>query len=268
MIRIHATSKALGFFVAFAVATVATLAAAAGPKPNAEDGTGPFPENPLMPIGGGPFVFGSENGESNEAPSRRIDLAPFAVTKYEISNRLYRAFVEAAGHRPSFHSAHQVLGLPDHPVVGVSWNDADAFCRHYGLRLPSPQQWERAARGPAARRFSWGNEEPTPAHANRGAGECCGPDASDGFSGTAPVGSFPLGETPEGVADLTGIFWEWVDGFFNPHDAAPAARRTEFRVLRGGAWNSDTWRLRTTYRLAFRSEFRFAANGGFRCVSS
>ncbi len=268
MIGIAITSKALRFLAALAVTTVAAGAAAAGSGPKGGLDAGPFPGNPLMPIAGGSFVFGTEDGESNEAPSRLLDLAPFAMAKYEISNRLYRVFAEAAGHRPSFYSAHQGLGLLDHPVVGVSWDDADAFCRHYGLKLPSPQQWERAARGPAARRFSWGNEEPTPAHANRGAEECCGPDASDGFSVTAPVGSFPRGETPEGVADLTGNVWEWVDGWFNPYDTAPAALRTEFRVLRGGAWNSDTWRLRTTYRLAFRNDFRFAANGGFRCVSS
>lgn len=265
MIWIPTTPKALRFLVALTLTALAATAAAAGPGAN---DTGPFPENPLMPIGGGPFVFGSDDGESNEAPARPIDLAPFAITKYEISNRLYRAFVEETGHRPSFHAVHEVLGVPDHPVVGVSWDDADTFCRHYGLRLPSPRQWERAARGPDARRFAWGNEDPTPAHVNRGADDCCGPDASDGFSSTAPVGSFPLGETPEGVADLTGNVWEWVDGWFNPYDAAPAARRTEFRVLRGGAWNSDAWRLRTTYRLAFRGDFRFAANGGFRCVSS
>lgn len=265
MIWIPTTPKALRFLVALTLTALAATAAAAGPGAN---DTGPFPENPLMPIGGGPFVFGSDDGESNEAPAQPIDLAPFSITKYEISNRLYWAFVEETGHRPSFHAVHEVLGVPDHPVVGVSWDDADTFCRHYGLRLPSPRQWERAARGPDARRFAWGNEDPTPAHVNRGADDCCGPDASDGFSSTAPVGSFPLGETPEGVADLTGNVWEWVDGWFNPYDAAPAARKTEFRVLRGGAWNSDTWRLRTTYRLAFRGDFRFAANGGFRCVSS
>lgn len=264
MIWIPTTPNALRFLAVLAVTALAAVAAAA-PEDNDKR---PFPENPLMPIGGGAFVFGSDDGEPNEAPSRRIDLAPFSMTKYEISNRLYRAFAEETGHRPSFFAAHPVLGLPDHPVVGVTWDDADAFCRRYGLKLPSPRQWERAARGPDARRFAWGNEDPAPAHANRGANECCGPDAADGYPATAPVGSFPSGETPEGVADLTGNVWEWVDGWFNPHDAAPAARKTDFRVLRGGAWNSDTWRLRTTYRLAFRGDFRFAANGGFRCVSS
>ena len=93
MNRITAPPKSRRFLVALAVTTVAAMAVAVGP--GAAD-TGPFPENPLIPIGGGPFVFGSEDGESNEAPSRRIDLAPFAMTKYEISNRLYRVFAEAA----------------------------------------------------------------------------------------------------------------------------------------------------------------------------
>jgi iron(II)-dependent oxidoreductase len=67
---------------------------------------------------------------------------------------------------------------------------------------------------------------------------------------------------------MTGNVWEWADGWYNFHDAAPAAQERKFRVLRGGAWNSDEWKMRTTYRMAYKGDFRFAANGGFRCVAS
>ncbi|MFQ6018707.1 MAG: formylglycine-generating enzyme family protein [Kiloniellaceae bacterium] len=233
------------------------LAAAAGSRA----------DNPLIDIAGGRFVFGSDDGEDNERPRQYREIAPFRITKFEITNRQYKAFVAAANHRPSFYGGHPVLGLPDHPVVGVSWADADAFCRFHGMTLPTEQQWERAARGAEGRRYAWGDQPPAPERVNRGAAQCCGPDEADGYPLTAPVGRYPSGMTPEGVADMTGNVWEWVEAWYNPYDAAPAARAERFRVLRGGAWNSDAWRLRTTYRLAYDGDYRFAANGGFRCVA-
>jgi iron(II)-dependent oxidoreductase len=229
--------------------------------------TGPFEGNPLVGIPAGEFVFGADDGEGNEAPRRIDTMAAFRINRFEVTNRLYRVFVEASGHRPSFFDGHRVFGRPDHPVVGVSWHDADAFCRHYGLKLPSERQWERAARGVSGHPFAWGAAPPTPDRVNRGGPICCGPDSRDGYPATAPVGSFPSGTTEEGLFDMTGNVWEWVDGWYNAHDAAPAAQERKFRVLRGGAWNSGEWKLRTTYRMAYRGDFRFAANGGFRCVS-
>ena len=222
--------------------------------------------NPLVEIAGGRFVFGSNEGEENEAPERRIDLPTFHITKYEITNHLYEAFVAATGHRPAFYHNHPLFGLPDHPAVGLSWDDANDFCRHHGMKLPTEEQWERAARGPESRAYPWGQEPPSVARANRGAGICCEADSRDGYAGTAPVGSFPEGQTPEGVMDMAGNAWELVDGWYGPYGSDPAAREKEFRVLRGGAFNSDDWRLRPTYRLAYDGDFRFSANGGFRCV--
>ncbi len=223
---------------------------------------------PMVDIPGGSFIFGSDSGETKEGPARSIDLPSFKIMKYEVTNRQYNPYVDATGRQPSFYSSHPELGRDDHPVVGVSWGDADGFCRHFGLRLPTEEQWERAARGTDGRRFAWGNDDPTARRANRGGADCCMPDAADGYPATAPVGSFGEGDTPEGVSDMTGNVWEWVDGWFNSYGARPAARKKEFRVARGGAWNSDDWKLRTTYRLAYESDFRFAANAGFRCVTS
>jgi iron(II)-dependent oxidoreductase len=236
---------------------------AATPAPAAE----PIAGNPLIAIDGGAFVFGNDRGEDNEKPQQRLEIPTFRITKFEITNRQYGHFVDTAGHRPGFYAGHPVFGLPDHPVVGVSWADADAFCRFHGLALPTERQWERAARGRDGRLYAWGEAPPGPERANRGAAECCAPDGADGFGASAPAGSFPQGATPEGVADLTGNVWEWVDGWYNPYDVGPAAREEVYRVLRGGAWNSDAWKLRTTHRMAYKGDYRFAANGGFRCVA-
>ena len=91
-------------------------------------------------------------------------------------------------------------------------------------------------------------------------------DARDGHLGSAPVGSYPAGRSVEGVMDMAGNVWELVDGWYGPHDVAPAARKRDFRVWRGGAYNSHPWKLRATYRLAYDGDFRFSASGGFRCV--
>ena len=245
---------------------MAVLAVFSALVPSPPTAAAPLEGNPLIEISAGAFAFGSEDGEENEAPRRTLTLSAFRINKFEITNRLYNAFVEASGHRPAFFRDHPVLGRPDHPVVGVSWDDADAFCRYQGMKLPTERQWERAARSASGRRFAWGDAPPTRDRVSRGTAVCCGPDDRDGFLTTAPVGSFPAGNTEEDLADMTGNVWEWVDGWYGSYDMIGAVHEMEYRVLRGGAWNSDEWKLRTTYRMAYRSEFRFAANGGFRCA--
>jgi gamma-glutamyl hercynylcysteine S-oxide synthase len=228
-----------------------------------------IPDNPLIVIAAGPFVFGSDSGGNNERPSRKIYGAAFAINRTEISNVQYQRFVDATGHRSAFYAEHPGFGLGNHPVVGVSWDDAVAFCAYYGLELPSEQQYERAARGTTGASFPWGNAPVGDTHANHGADICCGGDDSDGYLMTAPVDGFPAGASAEGVLNLVGNVWEWTRDFYAPYVGDPSPDIVgKYRVLRGGAWNSDPTHLTTTYRLAFDPQFRFAANGGFRCVRS
>ncbi|MDK1387764.1 SUMF1/EgtB/PvdO family nonheme iron enzyme, partial [Sinorhizobium sp. 8-89] len=124
-------------------------------SPAAAADRGPINGNPLIEIPAGPFVFGRDDGPENERPRRVIEGMAFSINRTEITNRQYRRFVEATGHRSAFYANHPVLGLDDRPVVGVSWEDAVAFCRHYGLSLPSEQQYERAARGTKGAPFPW-----------------------------------------------------------------------------------------------------------------
>nr|WP_244520119.1 SUMF1/EgtB/PvdO family nonheme iron enzyme [Sinorhizobium glycinis] len=220
-----------------------------------------------MEIPAGPFVFGRDDGPENERPRRVLEGRAFAINRTEITNRQYGAFVAATGHRRAFYADHPLLGLADRPVVGVSWGDADAFCRHYGLALPSEQQYERAARGTEGNAFPWGTRSRGEARANIGAAVCCTGDDRDGYPMTAPAGSFNAGASLEGVLNLVGNVWEWTRDVYAPYIGASVAGGRH-RVLRGGAWNSDARHLTTTYRLAYDPDFRFAANGGFRCVRS
>ncbi|MCW0000777.1 formylglycine-generating enzyme family protein [Pararhizobium sp. YC-54] len=229
----------------------------------------PIVDNPLIEIPAGAFVFGRDDGPENERPARVLEGRPFAINRTEISNRQYGRFINATGHRPAFYANHPLLGLDERPVVGVSWGDADAFCRHYGLVLPSEQQYERAARGTKGAVFPWGEARPDETRANSGADACCSGDARDGYPMTAPVVSFADGASSEGVLNLAGNVWEWTRDLYAPYEGGHAAVSAgPYRVLRGGAWNSDRNHLTTTYRLAYDPEFRFSANGGFRCVRS
>jgi len=229
----------------------------------------PIPGNPLIEIAAGPFVFGSDTGNDNERPRRIVEGGAFAMNRTEISNAEYRHFVEATGHRPAFYGEHPLLGRDDYPVVGVSWDDAAAFCAHYGLGLPSEQEYERAARGTRGAAFPWGDAPIDPTRANGGSDICCGGSDRDGYVFTAPIDAFPAGASQEKILNLVGNVWEWTRDLYAPYEGDASADIVgRYRVLRGGAWNSDARRLSTTYRLAYDPAFRFAANGGFRCVRS
>ena len=147
----------------------------------------------------------------------------------------------------------------------MSWKDASDFCKFYTANLPTEAQYERATRGFNGNLYSWGNDEPNPKLVNMGSKECCNPDIKDGYEATSPVGSFPLGKNEEGVMDLTGNVWEWMDGWYYSYKNNNDQEKL-FRVLRGGSWKNNAWKLRSTYRMAYNGDFRFAANGGFRCV--
>ena len=147
----------------------------------------PIPDNPLITIPGGRFIYGNDQGAENERPQRALELGAFAINQTEITNGQYQRFVQSTGHRSSYYGGHPMLGIDGRPVVGVSFDDADAFCSHYGLRLPSEAEYERAARGTDGARFPWGDAPVDGNRANHGSDICCGGDDSDGYAMTAPA---------------------------------------------------------------------------------
>ncbi len=157
--------------------------------------------------------------------------------------------------------------LDDLPVTGVSWQDADAYCRAVGRRLPTEVEWEKAARGPDGLEFPWGNEW-SDQKANVGAD----PEREPG---PMPVGSFPAGRSPYGVDDMAGNVMEWVADWYDAYpgsDYRSEAFGRRYKVARGGGWGGiGHYVLSHFYRAAYRFNLRPGSRFndlGFRCALS
>ncbi len=221
----------------------------------------------LVTIPAGTAKLGDQEGDENEI-LRTIQIPTFRLMRREVTNRQFAQFVRASGYRTTVEETGQgyvwgirwqlaegadwrrpqgqqsnLSGLADHPVVQVSAIDAEAYCRYYGLRLPSEEEWEYAARGPQGFRYPWGDTltpESLAELSNAGTYACCAASSADGFARSAPVGTFPHGRSPFGIDDMAGNVWEWTS---SPFPDAP-----DDRVIRGGGWGNNPYCLRTAYR--------------------
>lgn len=210
----------------------------------------------------GEFMMGSEDGGEDERPVHRVQITTgFWLGKCEVTNAQYQAFCAATGRE--FPSGSDQGA--DHPVVYVSWEDAQAYCKHYGLRLPTEAEWEYAARGRKGTKYPWGNEWDK--------SRCCNGENPGPGGRTCPVGSFPAGASWCGALDLTGNVWEWCGDWYSnryygesPAEDPQGPTAGDYRVLRGGSWhNSNGGTLRCAYRLSLHPPLRFNdLGGGFR----
>ncbi len=208
----------------------------------------------------GETIAGSNNGDVCERPPHVVYVKAFYIGKYEVTNKEYHEFVEAAGFRPPPHWENGKIpeGLENHPVTWVSYSDAESYCNWRGGRLPTEAEWERAARGSIPRVYPWGDHFKA-SYANTW---------ESGRGSTAPVGSYPLGSSPFDVEDMAGNVFEWVSDFFEPYPGAQVHLEDydkHLRIMRGGSWNFNAYYARTTHRFS-RSGGERGRDYGFRLV--
>jgi formylglycine-generating enzyme required for sulfatase activity len=245
----------------------------------------------MVEIPARPFLMGSDRkvdkqarDSDNEEPQHKVDLPVYAIGKYPVTVAQFRRFVDAGGYdEPAYWTEagweyRQKGGwteprfwqdprwtVPNHPVVGVSWYEAVAYCNWLKAMtgddycLPSEAMWEKAARGADGRIYPWGNEW-KPANLNA---------FETGIGQMSAVGMFPNGHSLAGIFDLSGNVWEWTSSRFGsyPYDVADGRddpEGDEWRVLRGGSFNYDAARARAASRGSNVPGSRH--NFGFRVV--
>ena len=213
--------------VASDVAAAARGAAAATAKKAAPAG--------MTLIPAGEFTMGSNDWWPKSQPEYKTFVKGFYIDTYEVTNKRYKKFVDATGRPAPRHWAGGQVpeDKTDHPVVYVSWYDANDFCKWEGKRLPTEIEWEKTVRGKDGRTFPWGNKFDKDK----------GNTPQYGYGDTMPVGSFKDGKSPYGVYDLAGNAFEWVEDWFKPYpgNTHPDENYGEkYKVLKGGSWYDCT----------------------------
>lgn len=264
--------------------TPSTLVPSSSALPTAPPGRAVLPTEvigddgaPMALVAGGAFVLGPWDDVAGARKPRRSSLPSFYIDRCEVTNRMYDRFCREAHHRERlrFTNRSSAFDLPDHPVVGVDFTDALAYARWAKKRLPSEDEWEKAARGTQGAPYPWGERFPGPnppvnfrdlsnVKAEKGnekalvGAEFNELRGDDGFPFTSPVGRFPAGAAPCGALDMAGNVWEWCR---NLHDTGQPC------IARGGSWRNQLTRIGGTVRERAQPDVRTNAIG-FRCARS
>jgi formylglycine-generating enzyme required for sulfatase activity len=239
----------------------------------------------------GKFVFGSNNGDRDESPEHVDYIDNYYIDVSEVSNQDFLKFVEAKNVKPplSWEGGTYREGEGNLPVM-VTYYEAEAYARWAGKRLPTEKEWEKAARGPGRAAgegdtkiyiYPWGrdfsperancadfwSDEKTGAHLKKRSGIAT--------KGLMPVNSFdPEGASPCGALNMAGNAREWTSSWYMPYEGNRSRKGKEFKrygkqfkVVRGGSWYSQRYRLRVSSREIGGMPNLYSDNmAGFRCV--
>ena len=248
----------------------------------------PITDSPAIEIPGGEFYMGSDAAEAldNERSRHLCYLEAYSIDRYPVTCRQYRDFMESGGYqnpdwwsadgwkwlqsakvdRPLYWSENPAFN--NHPVCGVSWYEAEAYCNFTGKRLPSEAEWEKAASWDATnqtyRIYPWGEEQPNGSLCNHG----------NNIANTSPVDAFGKGASASGCCDMLGNVWEWTASTFDAYpgfESYPYRGYSqvyfdgEHRVLKGGSWATFPQALRSSFRNWYYPGVRQIISG-FRCA--
>ena len=263
----------------------------------------------MLLIPAGDFMMGSSEGRDDEQPVHRVSLDAFYLDKYEVTNALFQKFVEKSNYETTAERQGRAAGVtPDgewdiisganwlrpeggetvfesnraeHPVVSISWYDADAYCRWVDKRLPTEAEFEYASRAGTRTIYWWGDGSPGSRRVANIADESSkrrfpslpimeGYD--DGYERTAPVGSFD--PNPWGLYDMIGNVWEWTadwyaeDYYRNSPERNPIGPLSgQYKVLRGGSWHNGPLGVRAAYRRSSQPAYPYD-HIGCRCAKT
>jgi formylglycine-generating enzyme required for sulfatase activity len=233
----------------------------------------PIPSGRMVQVAAGEFFMGcneavdkncNDDEKADGKSGRMVYLDAYAIDEHEVTVADYRRCVEAGGCTDKDLSAYSSCNWDkkerdEHPINCVDWEQAQAYCRSVGKRLPSEAEWEKAARGTDRRVYPWGNTWD---------------DKKANVQGkdTVPVGSYPAGVSPYGAQDMAGNVWEWVQDWYaddyyrnGPMRNPRGPEKGEYRSLRGGSWSDGPLYARASNRGRFVPGYRFDFLG-FRCA--
>jgi formylglycine-generating enzyme required for sulfatase activity len=249
---------------------LAPWVAFAAPATSPREGRNVIDGSEWVAVPSGEFRMGSDDGARDESPVHRVRLTRgFRMYRTEVSNAQYRKFVDAAGADEPLSFGNPKFNTPEQPALGLSWEEAAAYCKWAGGRLPTEAEWEFAARGEDGRKYPWGNSAPTLLLA------VFGLEHNDGA--TAAVGGRIKGASPYGVLDLSGNVPEWCSDWYADYSPGlqvdPKGPATgERKVARGGSWDLDPFAIRAAARNGFTPKTRtlggsaLGSERGFRVV--
>jgi formylglycine-generating enzyme required for sulfatase activity len=216
----------------------------------------------LIPESDAPI--GSDLGKTpfaNETPRQTIHVPAFYIDKYEVTNAEYKRFCDATGHSypEYFVNGNYPEGKRRRPVVMVSWNDAEAYARWAGKRLPGEYEWEAAAAGTSAHTWPWGDTWDLSVANTLEAGAGEGMDA----------GSLTGDRSAYGVYDMAGNVSEWTADRYQLYPGNPSIEDldNQFKAVRGGSFQKSKEFARCQFR-ARQPENSKSLNLGFRCAAS
>ncbi|MFH2068604.1 MAG: formylglycine-generating enzyme family protein [Candidatus Omnitrophota bacterium] len=220
---------------------------------------------PMVLVPAGEFLMGSTSGDADlrwEHPQHKVFLDAYYIDKYKVTVAQYRKFCQETGRSMPSEPA---WGWQDnHPIVKVSWNDAVAYANHYGKRLPTEAEWEKACRAGSTTKYCFGNS-------GTNLGDYAWYSVNSNKQ-THPVGT----KKPNafGIYDMHGTVWEWCNDWYNenyykssPTNNPNGPSGGPGRVLRGGGWYSSAGYCRSAFRNWDPPSFK-AINYGFRCAWS